>query len=102
MRGDLQTAAGAACFLQNQPKQTFAAERVSMAVSKGGGVGTALITGASSGIGEALAKHSIAATVTAGADERHGTLARVRLADPARAGEARQLLGAFAVACEVV
>jgi fatty-acyl-CoA synthase len=50
---------------------------------------------------EALAQKSIAATVTAGADERHGTLARVRLADPGRADEARELLGAFAVACEV-
>ena len=50
---------------------------------------------------EALAQRSIAATVAAGADERHGTLARVRLADPARAGEARQVLGAFAVACDV-
>jgi fatty-acyl-CoA synthase len=50
---------------------------------------------------EALAQKSIAATVAAGADERHGTLARVRLVDPARAGEARQVLGAFAVACDV-
>jgi len=50
---------------------------------------------------EALAQKSIVATVTAGADERHGTLTRVRLADAARAEEARQLLGAFAVACEV-
>jgi len=49
----------------------------------------------------ALAANSIVATVTAGADERHGTLARVRLADPARTGEARQVLGAFAVASEV-
>ena len=50
---------------------------------------------------EALAQRSIAATVTAGTDERHGTLARVSVADAARADEARQLLGAFAVACEV-
>jgi len=50
---------------------------------------------------EALERRSIAATVTAGADERQGTLARVRLADAGRAEEARQLLGAFAVACEV-
>ncbi|MCM2312839.1 MAG: acyl-CoA synthetase [Steroidobacteraceae bacterium] len=49
----------------------------------------------------ALAQQSIAASVTAGADQRRGTLARVQLADPARADEARQLLGAFAVACEV-
>jgi len=52
-------------------------------------------------LAEALAKGSIAATVTAGADERHGTLARVRLADPAQAEVAKQLLGAFAVAYEV-
>ena len=50
---------------------------------------------------EALARKSIAATVTACADERLGTLARVHLADPLRSDEARQLLGAFAVACEV-
>jgi fatty-acyl-CoA synthase len=50
---------------------------------------------------EALAQKSIAATVTAGSDERHGTLARVRLVDAGRADEARQLLGAFAVVCEV-
>jgi hypothetical protein len=50
---------------------------------------------------EALAKTSIAATVSAAADERHGTLARVRLVDAARVDEARQVLGAFAVACEV-
>ena len=50
---------------------------------------------------EALAQQSIAASVTAGADERHGTLARVQLADATRADAARQLLGAFAVACEV-
>jgi fatty-acyl-CoA synthase len=50
---------------------------------------------------EALAKNSIAATVSAAADERHGTLARVRLVDAARVDEARQVLGAFAVACEV-
>jgi fatty-acyl-CoA synthase len=49
----------------------------------------------------ALAQKSIEAAVTAGADERHGTLARVRLADAARAEEARQLLGSFAVVCEV-
>jgi fatty-acyl-CoA synthase len=52
-------------------------------------------------LGEALAEKSIAATVAVGADERHGTLARVRLADAARADEARRLLGAFAVACEI-
>ena len=51
---------------------------------------------------EALVQRALAATVTAGPDERHGTLAHVRLADPARAEEARQLLGAFAVACEVI
>jgi fatty-acyl-CoA synthase len=50
---------------------------------------------------EALAQKSIVAGVSAGADERHGTLARVRLADPARADDARQVLGAFAVACEI-
>jgi hypothetical protein len=50
---------------------------------------------------EALAQKSIVAAVTAGADERYGTLARVRLADAARADEARQLLGSFAVVCEV-
>jgi fatty-acyl-CoA synthase len=49
----------------------------------------------------ALAQQAIAATVTAGADERHGTLVRVHLADPARTGEARELLGAYVVACEV-
>jgi uncharacterized protein len=52
----MQTGAGTACFLQNQPRQTFAAQRIHMAVAKGQRVGTALITGASSGIGEALAK----------------------------------------------
>jgi fatty-acyl-CoA synthase len=50
---------------------------------------------------EALAQKSINAAVAAGADERHGTLARVHLADPARADDARQVLGAFAVACEI-
>ena len=49
----------------------------------------------------ALAERSIAATVSASADDRHGTLARVTLADPAQAAAARELLGAFAVACEV-
>jgi fatty-acyl-CoA synthase len=52
-------------------------------------------------LAEALAQKSIAATVTAGADERHGTLARVRLADATQADAARQVLGAFAVAFEV-
>jgi hypothetical protein len=52
-------------------------------------------------LGEALAQHSIAATISAGADERHGTLARVQLADATQASAARQVLGAFAVACEV-
>jgi len=47
---------------------------------------------------EALAQQSIAATVTAGADDRHGTLARVQLADASQADAARQLLGAYAVA----
>lgn len=46
---------------------------------------------------EALAAKGIAATVVAGPDERHGTLATVTLADPARAAEAEQVLGAFAV-----
>jgi fatty-acyl-CoA synthase len=50
---------------------------------------------------DALAQQSIAATITAGADERHGTLARVQLADATQADAARQLLGAFAVACEI-
>lgn len=50
---------------------------------------------------EALAAQAIVATLSASADERHGTLARVKLADSARAADARQLLGAFAVACEV-
>jgi len=49
----------------------------------------------------ALAQHGLAATVTAGPDERRGTLARVSLAEPACAEEARHQLGAFAVACEV-
>jgi fatty-acyl-CoA synthase len=49
----------------------------------------------------ALAEQSIDATVSASADDRHGTLARVSLFDPAQADAARQLLGAFAVACEI-
>jgi fatty-acyl-CoA synthase len=49
----------------------------------------------------ALAEKGIDAAVSAGADERHGTLAQVRVADPAREGEAREVLGAFAVASEI-
>ncbi len=49
---------------------------------------------------EALAANGIEATVAAGADERHGTLATVTLADPTRVAEAQQLLGAFAVRCQ--
>jgi hypothetical protein len=52
-------------------------------------------------LSEALAQQSIIATVSAGADERHGTLARVQLADATQADAARQVLGAFAVASEV-
>jgi len=50
---------------------------------------------------EALAQTGIAASVSAGADEKHGTLATVSLVDPERAEEARQVLGAFAVRCRV-
>ena len=50
-------------------------------------------------LAEALAASGIEATVAAGPDERHGTLATVSLADPARAAEAQQLLGGFAVRC---
>jgi len=50
---------------------------------------------------DALARRSIGATVTAGPDDRHGTLAKVRLAEPGRAAEARRVLGAFAVPCEL-
>jgi fatty-acyl-CoA synthase len=50
---------------------------------------------------QALADKGIAAAVNAGADDHAGTLARVRVADAARMSEARELLGAFAVACEV-
>ena len=49
----------------------------------------------------ALAEHGIAASVSAGAHDRLGTLARVLLDDPAREEEARRLLGAFAVATEI-
>lgn len=52
-------------------------------------------------LGDALAAQAITAAVTAGADERHGTLARVRLADASQAEAARLVLGEFAVACEV-
>jgi len=50
---------------------------------------------------DALARQSIAAGINVGADERHGTLARVQLVDATQADAARQVLGAFAVACEI-
>jgi fatty-acyl-CoA synthase len=50
---------------------------------------------------EALAVKGIEATVSAGADDRHGTLARVRLGDPSLRAAAQEILGTFAVASEV-
>jgi fatty-acyl-CoA synthase len=50
---------------------------------------------------EALAGKGIAARVDAGADAHAGTLARVHVTDAARVSEAREVLGAFAVACKV-
>jgi fatty-acyl-CoA synthase len=47
---------------------------------------------------EALSAASIGAEVKAGADQRHGTLARIRLADPASREAAEQALSGFALA----
>ena len=50
---------------------------------------------------KALAEESIPATVSAATNKKLGTLARVKLDDPGQKGEAEQLLGKFAVSCEV-
>ncbi len=50
---------------------------------------------------EALRDQSIAAKVTARTDKRYGTAANVRLAEPGRRDAALEVLGQFAVACEV-
>jgi fatty-acyl-CoA synthase len=52
-------------------------------------------------LGGALAGKGISATVCVAADDRYGTLARVSLSDPSRSAEAREILGAFAVASEL-
>jgi fatty-acyl-CoA synthase len=52
-------------------------------------------------LAEALARKGLAATVTVGPDERYGTLARVALADPSRRSAALEVLGGFAVTCDV-
>ncbi len=46
----------------------------------------------------ALAEKGIEATVDVGADDRHGTLAQVRLGDPSFRARAQEVVGAFAVA----
>jgi len=50
---------------------------------------------------EALRDQSIAAKVTARTDKRYGTAANVRLAEPGQRDAALEVLGQFAVACEV-
>lgn len=52
-------------------------------------------------LGAALAERGIAARISVGHDERRGTLAQVALEDRARVTEARELLGSFAVACDL-
>jgi fatty-acyl-CoA synthase len=50
---------------------------------------------------KALGEESIPATVAAATDKKLGTLARVKLDDSSQRDKAEQLLGKFAVSCEV-
>jgi hypothetical protein len=50
---------------------------------------------------EALREKSVAATVTARADKRFGTVATVRLGDKRQREIAEEVLGKFAVASEI-
>jgi fatty-acyl-CoA synthase len=50
---------------------------------------------------EALAEASIETEVAAAADERRGTVVRVRLSDPAQRDAAKRIVDRFALSCEI-